>query len=341
MSDRMTADGWDLGRVREFAPDARAFVAAEKLSRKPCWSDLGSAEQLLWGKCQGSGATPYQVTVDTSGPAVKCSCPSRKFPCKHGLALLVLWTADTGGFGASSAPEQATAWAAKRASRPEPKKRTAAAKPVDHKAQAKRLAARMELMDGGMAEFRRWITDLVADGLASVRGRPHQWWDAMAARLVDAQMPGLADRVRATPGQLAGKPDWASVLLAEVARWHLTASAWDRREQLDSADAADLRTFLGWAWSAEEVLAGQRVGGEWTVVGVGTLASGRLTEQRTWLHHAEHGYAAVLDYGTRAAAAVAPQLLGSVLSVEMALYPGRAPPTGEIRRRSCRRRPRR
>jgi uncharacterized Zn finger protein len=27
------------------------------------------------------------VSVDLSGPAFRCTCPSRKFPCKHGLAL--------------------------------------------------------------------------------------------------------------------------------------------------------------------------------------------------------------------------------------------------------------
>ncbi|MFF9106495.1 SWIM zinc finger family protein, partial [Streptomyces rubrogriseus] len=30
--------------------------------------------------------------VDLRGPAYKCSCPSRKFPCKHALGLLVEWS---------------------------------------------------------------------------------------------------------------------------------------------------------------------------------------------------------------------------------------------------------
>ena len=28
--------------------------------------------------------------IDSTGPAYKCSCPSRKFPCKHALGLLFL-----------------------------------------------------------------------------------------------------------------------------------------------------------------------------------------------------------------------------------------------------------
>ncbi|QTR06202.1 SWIM zinc finger family protein, partial [Saccharothrix algeriensis] len=35
----------------------------------------------------GRGRTPYRVCVDLADRATKCSCPSRKFPCKHALAL--------------------------------------------------------------------------------------------------------------------------------------------------------------------------------------------------------------------------------------------------------------
>jgi SWIM zinc finger len=48
----------------------------------------------VWGLCAGSGKRPYQTVVDLTGPAYKCSCPSRKFPCKHALALLLNWADD-------------------------------------------------------------------------------------------------------------------------------------------------------------------------------------------------------------------------------------------------------
>ena len=48
---------------------------------------------------RGAGKTPYQVSVDLTGPAFRCSCPSRKFPCKHGLALLLLWVQGDGTVG--------------------------------------------------------------------------------------------------------------------------------------------------------------------------------------------------------------------------------------------------
>ncbi len=53
------------------------------------------------GLCAGSGKDPYQTVVDL-GPRYQCSCPSRKFPCKHALALLLSWAKGT-------VPEQAAA----------------------------------------------------------------------------------------------------------------------------------------------------------------------------------------------------------------------------------------
>ena len=82
---------WTAATVEGLAPDAASVTAARKLARPAPWSEVGQDEQAVWGLCKGSGAKPYQVQVDVSGPAYKCSCPSRKFPCKHALGLLLAW----------------------------------------------------------------------------------------------------------------------------------------------------------------------------------------------------------------------------------------------------------
>jgi hypothetical protein len=311
------------GQVRDLAPDGRAFAAARALARPGPWSGLGTADGLLWGRCQGSGATPYQVSVDLAGPTARCTCPSRKAPCKHGLALLLLWA--RGGPAALGAPgvdgTAVPAAAVRPARAVGPTSRTVA----DPAAQARRLATRLQLMGDGLAELDRWLIDLLAEGLASARRRPYDWWDGVAARLVDAQLPGLADRVRRAPGLLAGRDDWAAALLAELARWHLAIRAWQAGEGLDDADRAELRTYLGWARSAEEALAGIHVTGRWTVLGVHRSDLGRLTEQRTWLWHPDVGAGVLLDVATSAAALAAPQLVGATFDADVALYPGRAP----------------
>ena len=49
---------------------------------------------------------------------------------------------------------------------------------------------------GGIDELDRWLGDLVRRGLDSARSEGYRFWDAMGARLVDAQAAGLARSVR-------------------------------------------------------------------------------------------------------------------------------------------------
>src|SRR6478752_7814783 len=111
---------WTQKAVEDAAPDASSLTAARKLATQGPWSQTGSTDALLWGKCQGSGKTPYQVSIDLTGPAYRCSCPSRKFPCKHALALLLLWTSGTGSVAeATQVAGFAQEWAAERSARAE------------------------------------------------------------------------------------------------------------------------------------------------------------------------------------------------------------------------------
>ena len=82
---------WTVDDVLKLAPDATSAGAARRLSRSAVWSQAGSSGSLLWGKCQGSAREPYQVTIDLNEPSFRCTCPSRKLPCKHSLGLLLLF----------------------------------------------------------------------------------------------------------------------------------------------------------------------------------------------------------------------------------------------------------
>ena len=85
------AEDWNAQRVTSLAPDAKVAAAGLKLAKTGTWSDVGYHESLLWGQCKGSGKNPYQVCADLAASAFRCSCPSRKFPCKHAVGLLHLW----------------------------------------------------------------------------------------------------------------------------------------------------------------------------------------------------------------------------------------------------------
>ena len=309
------------------APDQSSIAAAQKLARPGPWSETGSNDVLVWGKCQGSGKTPYQVSIDLAAPAYRCSCPSRKFPCKHALALLLLWARGHAAGAGGQPAEFAEEWATARADRAEraATRRGEPGQPADPAAQAKRLAARLELMDSGMDDFARWLTDLARTGLAAARTQPYAWWDSTAARLVDAQLPGLADQVRAMGSAVHGRADWADHLLLHAGRWWAVTRAWSMRDELSPEELADLRALLGWATPSADVEGAEALPGPWLVLGAHRSDEGRLVEQRTWLRGPDGTIVVVLDVAPQGQALAVPQLAGAILDVAVARYPGSAP----------------
>ena len=328
---------WTASQVSEVAPDASSLASARKLALPGPWRETGCSDVLVWGQCQGSGKTPYQVSVDLVGPAYRCSCPSRKFPCKHALALLMLWSEgviDETGQVAAFAGE----WAAQRAEKAARPARDTNERTPDPAAQAKRLEQRLERMDAGVEDFRLWLADLVRAGLAAARAQPYSFWDTAAARLVDAQLPALAERVREAGSQVHAQRDWATYLLSEVGRWWTITCAWQARERLDVDEMADVRVAVGWSQSSEEVRDGEVRPGPWTVLGAVRTDDGKIQLQRTWLAHDDGEVVTVLDFAGYGQTLAVPQLSGARLDVAVARYPGasprralfRDPPTGAV-----------
>lgn len=314
---------WTEEQVAKQAPDGASLSAARGLARPEKWSETGGTDRLLWGSCQGSGKKPYQVSIDLSGPAYKCSCPSRKFPCKHGLALLLMWA--TGGVEATEqVGDFAREWLEQRREREV--RKAAPKKDADPRAQAKRLADRLTLMDAGIEDLARWLGDLARTGLASARARPTGYWDNTAARLVDAQLPGLAESVAEAGSLIHRRPDWAEYLLDTVGMWWTTVRAWQRRDELSDEEFADLRSALGWAWPGEEIRAADQITDRWTILGAHHTDDGRLRGRRTWLHGTDSGETVLfLDFAAGTAALPIARLAGSTLEVALSRYPGHPP----------------
>ena len=272
----MAVDGWTVPKILDLAPDAGSRKAGQGLGRAAAWTDTGQAGRLAWGAIKGSGAAPYLAALSLDGPAFKCSCPSRKFPCKHGLGLFLVL--EGGTVATADPPDWVAQWDAKRQGAAAPKA-PGEDKPVDAKAQEKRRLAREAKVDAGVGELELWLRDLVRRGLASARGEPYAFWDRTAARLVDAQAPGLARRVRELPGLLASGGEDAAV--AALGRLHLLTQAWRRQDALPDALRAEMRAAVGFAVTAEDLAALPGVADTWTVVAQTTEAEDALTVRST------------------------------------------------------------
>ncbi|MFI1994341.1 DUF5691 domain-containing protein [Actinoplanes sp. NPDC020271] len=295
------------------APDAAALKRARSVAGQ--FGPTGLLDDILWGLCRG-----YQVAVDVSGPAFTCSCPSFKVPCKHAVGLLLHW-ADSGP-GTWPAPEWVTKWQTMRAARAKPKE----ASTPDPVAAAKRARERAERVAGGMTELRRWLDDQVGQGLAGLGRRGHQAFEPMAARLVDAQAPGVASAVRRLGGIAGIGPHWADRLLGELAVLHLVVAGHERLGTLDPATAASVRSRIGFPTPTEEVLAGPRFTDRWQVLGQHDTDDGALTTRRTWLHGSSTSrFALVLSFAAPGQTLTADLVPGTEFRGDLCFYPGAAP----------------
>ncbi len=285
---------WTPAQIDALAPDAKSIKAAQKLRTLSRWSNLGATDSALWGECRGSGKKPYQTRIDLNGPAFKCSCPSRKFPCKHGLALFYVYAQQSDAFAASAPPEWVAEWLAGRAARQRPKVQRDPNKPVDVVAQAKRQEARASKVEAGLAELERWLHDIVRSGLTELAGKRVSFYADMAARLVDAQAPGLARRVRELAMLRSGDSEWASIVLSELGSLQLLISAYKQIDQLPEWVAADVKRAIGWPDPTQDLLQQAGVVDEWQVLALQMSVEDKLRTRKAWLWGLHSGKAALI-----------------------------------------------
>lgn len=320
---------WSTDRVLALAPDAASASAGQALASAQKWTSLGASDRAVWGLCQGSGKAPYQARIDMGEPVFKCSCPSRKFPCKHGLGLLLLFGKERSKFQKGAEPGWVSEWIDGRAEKAEKKAekvKAVANAPIDLAAQAKRAAVREVRVRQGVAECRTWLDDLLRRGLASAQGNSIAECERVAARMVDAQAPGLAGIVRRIPQLMASGAGWEIRTLEHLGRLHLLLAAADRLDELPSTLAGDVRVAIGYNQPKEEVLARQGVPDLWTVVGQAYEAEDRLTVRRTWLWGNRTGGAAlVVDFAAGNQPLDTSLVPGMAFEGEIVFYPSGAP----------------
>jgi hypothetical protein len=332
---------WTPQQVEALAPDPGSAKSGRALAQPRQWVTLGHSEAAAWGECQGSGQKPYQTQVDLSGPAFRCTCPSRKFPCKHGLGLLFLLTGQPAAFTHDEPPAWVADWLASRAQRTEQqaKKPERAAAVADPNAQAKRAAQREARVAAGLEYVETWLRDLARGGLAGVPAQPYRFWETPAARMVDAQAPGVARMIREMAGVSATGEGWQERLLERLGKLYLLIEGFRRLEALPAETQADLRTLVGWAQGQEELLAsvpeGAGVRDAWRVVGQRVEEQERLKVQRTWLWGVETRRAALLLQfaapGQTLGATLAP---GTEVMAELVFFPGAYPLRALVRERA-------
>ncbi len=186
--------------VAELAPNPKALLDGRGVVKKGALRKLARNDDgtLVFGLCQGSGSTPYQVSMDlaTGGdrPTVRCSCPSRQFPCKHGLALMLAYVANGTSFPVAEPPADLLQKRAKLVQRSE--KKAAAPSDEPKKVNKAALAKKTQEQSTALDTLETFVLDLVAGGLGGLTSKHIKAIDTQAKRLTDAQMYGASEALQ-------------------------------------------------------------------------------------------------------------------------------------------------
>ena len=348
--------GIDLKAVEQLATDQASLKAAAGLAKPAKWSGTGASHDgaLIWGQCSGSGANPYRVMADLRDLGNKCTCPSRKFPCKHVLGLLWLSAEAIVPFPPADTPDWVSDWLGRRrgggaartpAATVEPgeakdlKAARADAPEVEESAEtaAKREAAAAKraedterLILDALDALDQWIGDQLRLGLGAFLEDCAARCRRIAARLVDGKAAAMASRLDELPSRLLELPagDRVRGAVVELGKVVLLGRAF-RAQPRDP----EIRRAVASTEAREALLADAgtlRVTGNWEVLAelVETRRDG-LVSQATWLLNlGEAGprFAMLLDFfpasAGRRGSVFTP---GERFAGELIFYPARRP----------------
>jgi hypothetical protein len=253
------------------APNAEAAKNGRGLLLKNKFLTLHhSPDETLWfGRCQGSGRTPYLCSADFAvpeKPVYRCTCPSRQFPCKHALGLLYA-LAEGKKFTSAEVPEELAARREKVAARVE-KKKADADKPVkvNKAALAKKIKAQLD----GIDLLEKLTQDVVRLGIGNMNAKTAHELEEQARQLGNAYLPGAQTALRnytklfySAQGEeraIAGREAVYSEALDQICRLHALirkgrAYLQTRLDDPELAPETDtgIAAWLGHAWQLREL----------------------------------------------------------------------------------------
>ncbi len=311
-----------------FAPDLATAKKGEDLATTRKWRNLESKPEIIWGECKSSGDSFYKTQIDLNGPAFKCNCPSRKFPCKHALGLFLLFVKNSEAFRIPEAyPDWVSEWLEKRGGNKE--EMDAAQKEAALKNKTVRLKNRNErvtLMASGVEDLEIWLNDLIRQGLAATEGQSYNYWQSIAARMVDSKLGGIGRRIRKFPLLHNSGTEWPERMLAELAQLYFIVKGFENLEDLPSTLQTELLTVSGLNIKKEAVISLKGIGDDWLVMGVIEGIEENLNFRHTWMYGSKsERLALILEYSFGDSGYPETWQVGQAFNGELAYFPSAYP----------------
>jgi SWIM zinc finger len=271
-----------------FAPDDAAKKLSKGLGIPEKWKNLTTHhERAAFGELDG-----YKAAIDLlqPTPAFKCSCPSKKLPCKHAVGLLYLYATSKGIFAPSETmPDWAGAWVEGRDKKMGKAAANADAPPAELTPEqiAKKEKARDERLDTmqtGLDELEQWLLDAMRQGMIAIDTQPHTFWSDMAAAMVNQKLSGVATRLRRLATQNQGTDQRFDALINSISDIYLLVKAFKNIEKIPPPIVEDMMTAAGWNKKKDELQGLPSVKDTWRALGEVQGEEEGIKFRRMWVY---------------------------------------------------------
>ena len=310
--------------ILSISPDAPSTKNANKIFSKTKW-EVKKSDRAVWSEIYGSGKKPYLTQIDVGDIAFKCSCPSRKFPCKHGLAL-GLYLAQNGSENLleEDEPLWVKEWIDKRATKAEKKAST----PV--KVKSKESIEKLENRRWNQAKIdieflELWLQDTIKLGILDLPNREYEYWEDLKKRMVDLKISGF-NAFFSQFQTMAYEKDWEQKVLVLLTQIHQLVASVKNHESLDETLKKELAMLLGWSVNKKELLANEKsemVDDVWMVTKVLVEEQDRLTIRKVYLYGTtSNRWAFILEFAHGNSYFEEHYLEGSLMQAKLVFYEG-------------------
>ncbi|MEM9885064.1 MAG: hypothetical protein AAF849_04165 [Bacteroidota bacterium] len=287
------------------------------------WYELSGNGEVIWGEYR-SKRSKCQSVVDLRHEriAFQCNCRSRKNPCKHGVALILMMLEANDAFTVvQDVPEEVQTWLKRRDQRILPKEYTEEQLAELAKKRQQSREKRLRQMAQGLDELEIWLYDSVRAGLASLYQQPIAYWTDWSAKMIDAKMKGIAARFNGIPNLLK-EENWNELLLVELGNIYLIIRGFRNLNIVNEGLQHELFSIIGVNVKKEEVLQEKGVEDDWCVLAIEEGEEERLLFQRVWLYGKKsQRFALHLDFAWGTEPFKIEWKVGDVLRGEWVYYP--------------------
>lgn len=330
---------WSVEQVLGLAPDVSSAKRGQSLAHAKKWLLIEANDRAIWGECKGSGSRPYRTRIDLVGPAYKCSCPSRAFPCKHAIGLFLLRVSSNEVVIKPEPPIWVSDWLEQRDKKRKPKVK-ADLSPAEIKKRkadkAKRLAKRVSEMQEGFNDLENWIVDLIRQGIAALESRPYSFWKEMAAQMVDRKISGASGIILDMALIPGSGPDWPDRMVQKISSLYLLIRAFRQLDKLPDDFREEVVQVAGIKYKKEEVFEMETVEDVWQVLGVLESVQEDLNLRRTYLSGKNTGrMAMLLEFAHGNMAFEGHYFVGHSFEGALSYYPGVVPLRAIIKKRTA------